>query len=241
MAQMTIADGTPQFSEHAVELIKASLPAGIDPRRLELLPLILNEWSRTDLREHLSRESRKIVRKRYNQLKNIGKYANDLWQELEALDQRGISWIAQEITCEDGNTLFSVSREKLSEMKERLEGDFLRKLAAATVRLIEELDESLSGRRPRNIPAYLVMLDLAAIFEWLTDRKAARGVDRTDHTETGPFWRFAESVWPVAFGTTRGLKAAMKNWAKARKSYHEHSSFLLNLPLRRPEWGIFEH
>jgi hypothetical protein len=128
-------------------------------------------------------------------------------------------------------------------MKERLkdEDDFLRKLAAATVRLIDELDESLSGRRPRNIRAYLVMLDLAAIFEWLTDRKAARGVNRTDHTESGPFWRFAESVWPVAFGTTRGLTAAMKKWAEARKLYRERYMLLYNMSAHRPEWGIFEH
>jgi hypothetical protein len=224
-----------------INRITASLPAGISQHRLRLLPRILGEWSRTDLREHLSREPRATVRKRYEQLTKVGKCANHLRQALDATDERGWFWIAHEIACE--NQPFSASREKVSEMNERLteEGEFLLKLAAATVRLIEELDESLSGRRPRNIPAYLVMLDLAAIFEWLTDRKAARGVDRTDHTETGPFWRFAESVWPVAFGTTRGLKAAMKNWAKARKSYHEHSSFLLNLPLRRPEWGIFEH
>src|SRR5262249_39333215 len=124
-------------------------------------------------------------------------------------------------------------------MEERLrqEDHFLRKLAAAPVTLIEKTKR---GRgQPRNIPAYLVMKDLAAIFELLTDRKAARAIDWTDNTETGPFWRFAESVWPVVFGNTRGLKAAMKNWAKARKLYHEHSSFVLNLPLRK--WGIFEH
>ena len=126
-------------------------------------------------------------------------------------------------------------------MKERLkqEDDFLRKLAAVTLTPIEEEAKRRRGQ-PRNIPAYLVMKDLAAIFEWLTDRKATRGVDRTDHTETGPFWRFALSVWQVTFGTTRGLKAAMKNWAEARKLYHEHSSFLYNLTLRRPEWGIFK-
>ena len=61
------------------------------------------------------------------------------------------------------------------------------------------------------------MKDLAAIFEWLTGRKAARGVDRTYHTETGPFFRFAQSIWPVAFGNTRGLKAAIKNFVEARK------------------------
>ena len=241
MQAMMVENTTPHFDERAVEQIRASLPKGIDQRRLDLLPRVLNEWSRTDLREHLSRESRATVRERYDQLSKIGTRANDLRQALEAIDQRGKSWIAQEIGREEGTPLFSVSRERVAEMKERLkdEDDFLRKLATATARLIDELDESLSGRRPRNIRAYLVMLDLAAIFELLTDRKAARGIDRTYHTETGPFWRFAESVWQVVFGTTRGLKAAMKNWAEARKLYHEHSSFLLNLPLRRPGWGIF--
>jgi len=240
---MTVDNTTPQFDERAVEQIRASLPKGIDQRRLDLLPRVLNEWSRTDLREHLSRESRATVRERYDQLSKIGTRANDLRQALEAIDQRGKSWIAQEIGREEGTPLFSVSRERVAEMKERLkdEDDFLRKLATATARLIDELDESLSGRRPRNIRAYLVMMDLAAIFEWLTGGKAARGVDRTDHTESGPFWRFAESVWPVAFGATRGLTAAMKKWAEARNVYHEHSSFLYNLAMRRPEWGIFEH
>jgi hypothetical protein len=233
----------PIFNECAVKQIRASLPKGIDQRRLDLLPLILDEWSRTDLREHLSRESRATVRARYEQLSKIGTSANDLRQALERIDQRGMSWIALEMAREDGNPLSSVSREKVAEMKERLkdEGDFLGKLAAKTVRLIEEQDESLSRRgQPRNIRAYLVMLDLAAIFEWLTGGKAARGVDRIDHTESGPFWRFAGSVWPVAFGATRGLTAAMKKWAEARNEYHEHSSFLYNLSVRRPEWGIFE-
>ena len=126
-------------------------------------------------------------------------------------------------------------------MEERLrqEDDFLRKLTATTATIIEE-DKRGPGQ-PRNIRAYLVMKDLAAIFEWLTGRKAARGVDRTDHAETGPYWRFAESVWQVVFGTSHGLKAAMKNWAELRELHHEPSSFMLNLPLRRPEWGIFEH
>jgi hypothetical protein len=187
------------------------------------------------LREHLSRDTPAASRKRFAQLTKFGRCATHLRQAFEALDQRGRVWIAREIGREEGSPPFpfTVSRERHAEMKERL-----RKLAAATQTLIEE-DKRGRGQ-PRNIRAYLVMLDLAAIFELLTDRKAARGVDRTDHTETGPFWRFAESVWQVVFGTTRGLKAAMKNWAEARKLYHEHSSFLLNLPLRRPEWGIFE-
>jgi hypothetical protein len=242
---MTVENTTPQFDERAVEQIRASLPKGIDQRRLDLLPRVLNEWSRTDLREHLSRESRATVRERYDQLSKIGTRANDLWQALEAIDQRGKSWIAQEIGREEGTPL--VSRERVAEMKERLkdEDDFLRKLAAATARLIDELDESLSRRRPRNIRAYLVMMDVAAIFEWLTDRKATREVNRDDHKETGPFWHFAEAVWPYIFGKGRyGLSSAMKNWATWHKAtWHkrcgEESQLIRNIAMRYPTWGIF--
>src|SRR6516225_1837515 len=117
VAHMTMAGIASPFSEHAVELIKASLPGGIDQRRLDLLPLILNEWSRTDLREHLSRDTPAASRKRFAQLTKVGKCATHLRQALEALDQRGWVWIAQEIGREDGSPLWSVTREGLSEMK----------------------------------------------------------------------------------------------------------------------------
>jgi hypothetical protein len=221
----------PVFNECAVKQICASLPEGIDQRRLDLLPSLLNEWSRTELREHLSLDSPTTRRKRKAQWTKVGKCATHLRQALEALDQRGWTWIAQEMGREEGSSPFpfTVSRERLAEMKNRLERepDFLLKLTAATQTLIEE-DKQPPGQ-PRAIRAYLVMLDLAAIFEWLTGRKAARGVDRTDHTETGPFFRFAQAIWPVVFGNTQGLKAAMKNFVEARKRYQEHSTFLYNV------------
>jgi hypothetical protein len=40
---MTVENTTPQFDERAVEQIRASLPKGIDQRRLDL-PRVLNEW-----------------------------------------------------------------------------------------------------------------------------------------------------------------------------------------------------
>jgi hypothetical protein len=46
----------PIFNECAVKQICDSLPKGIDQRRLDLLPRVLNEWSGTLLREHLSRD-----------------------------------------------------------------------------------------------------------------------------------------------------------------------------------------
>ncbi len=139
----------PYFDERAVEQIRASLSTGIDQWRLDLLPRVLNHWSFSDLSEHLSQENRATLSRRYDQLTKIGQCANNLREALGAIDQRGISWIAQEITCENGNIL-SGSHEKFTEMTERLkdEGDFLRKLAAATVRLIDELDEVPKRKTP---------------------------------------------------------------------------------------------
>jgi hypothetical protein len=94
---MIMDDTVPQFSEQAVELILAALPANVDQRRRELLPRILAEWSRTDLLEHLSRESRAVVRERYDQLTKVGKSANDLRQALGALDQRGRACVRMSI------------------------------------------------------------------------------------------------------------------------------------------------
>jgi hypothetical protein len=86
----------PIFNECAVKQICASLPKGIDQRRLDLLPRVLNEWSGTLLREHLSRDTPATRRKRDARLTKVGKYATHLRQALEAIDQRGKSWIAQE-------------------------------------------------------------------------------------------------------------------------------------------------
>jgi hypothetical protein len=241
---MTVEAAAPYFDERAVEQIRASLPAGIDQRRLDLLPRVLNHWSFSDLREHLSQEDRATLRRRYDQLTKIEKCANNLRKALGAIDQRGMSWIAQEIEHEEGSPPFpsTASWERLAEIKDRLkqEDDFLRKLAAAPVRLIEELDGSLSGRRPRNIRAYLVMKDIAALFEWLTDRKATREVGRDDHKETGPFWHFAAAVWPYVFGKGRyGLSSAMKNWETWHKRCGEESQLMKNIAIRHPTWGIF--
>ena len=224
------------FSEDAVERIKASLPAGSDQRRLDLLPLILAEWSVHYLPEHLSRESCGTVRKRFASLLKLGKRANELRQALDETDPRARTWIALEMAREQGS---SSSLEKVAEIEERLtqESDFHNNLAAATTKLTEEKPPSLGSR---NIRAYLVMMDLAAIFEWLTYRKATREVDRICGKETGPFWDFVATVWPSVFGKgLSGLPSAIKNWAQARSLYGEASQLLMDIAMHHPAWGIF--
>jgi hypothetical protein len=236
---MTVEAAAPYFDERAVEQIRASLPTGIDQRRLDLLPLVLNEWSPT-VREHLSRETREISRKRYAQLTKVGKCASHLQQAFKALDQRGWAWIAQEIGREEGS--LSVSPERLAETKERLrqEDEFLKNIEAATRKLLEE-DKRGPGQPP-NIRAYLVMLDIAAIFEWLTDRNASREVDRSEGKETGQFWRFAAAVWPHVFGKgCYGLPAAMKTWAALHSRHGEESQFINNASRWVPGMADIQH
>jgi hypothetical protein len=101
----------------------------------------------------------------------------------------------------------------------------------------------LAGRFKRsvdqrqNIPAYRTMLDIAAIFEWLTNTKAIRRVERG----TDSFGDFSRSIWPVIFEKgDDGLESALKNWAKGTRDYGDGSALIVNIAWRYPTWGVFE-
>ena len=100
-----------------------------------------------------------------------------------------------------------------------------------------------SGRgQPRNISAYLIMLDIAAIYQWVTGSRASRRYDPyKDHDqESGPFWRFASAIWLAIHGTRDGLSAAMKNWARYRAQFGEEFALIANIAMRQPLWGLLE-
>jgi hypothetical protein len=208
-------------------------------QRKELLPRILEEWGRTDLRRHLSRESRAIIRERIKRLEKIKSRArqlSDLLNEIDKMDQRNI--LAQMIIAE-GRRPENVSRTEFSDRTARLsqEVDYLAKLGG--IKLPKHW--LVSRGHPPNIAAYQVLQDAAAIFEWLTDTRATRVVDRIKETETGPFFRFASILWPVVFRKgVAGLPAAMKNWAAWRSKYNEQSALIANIAMRYPTWGVFD-
>jgi hypothetical protein len=100
-------------------------------------------------------------------------------------------------TIAEGKSYLDVSPAEFSDQQARLsqEVDYLAKLGAIT----PKKSLQLSRGRPRNTIAYKVLLDAAAIFEWLTDIHATREVDRIEGTETGSFFHFASILWPVVF------------------------------------------
>ena len=79
---MANGDATPVFTDRDVRLIAKSLPNEVCPRRLELLPDVLREWSRNELREHLSRESAATIRKRIERMESVEDHARGLLQAL---------------------------------------------------------------------------------------------------------------------------------------------------------------
>jgi hypothetical protein len=241
---MATDDAPPVFTDRDVRLIDKSLPDAVDPRRRKLLGQVLREWSRNDLREHLSRESSAIIRERAKRVKMVGRRARSLLRAIDALDDRDKGAIAVQMPRAGVPLWPKMSGHLKRETSEILgmiqrirdEHAFLAKLASAAPAAWKR-----GPGQPRNITAYDVMRDAAAIFEWLTNLKAARVVDRVSGDEVGPFWRFLGAVWPVVFGKgDEGLRAAMKNWARLRSLHHEQSALLANLALKHPTWGIFE-
>jgi hypothetical protein len=231
----------PEFTDRDIELIIKSLPGGVDKRRLELLPKILREWAGTDLPLHLSILPIKTKKKRSTRLSSVDGCARRLSQALDAIDRNDERfWIIKEIIVADGQRLSQTKRVKLEDQFQEMK-DFLGKLATASAASAKIWKQ---GRgQPRNVAASFVLMDIVAIYEWLTDKKATRRADRYTFKDSGPFWVFAGAIWPAVFGNGNyGLSAAIKNWDDARKKKLKgtHSPLLANIAMRHPEWGLFE-
>jgi hypothetical protein len=229
-----------EFTPEEIKTIADSLPEPVHEQCRRLLPEILREWARTDLSRHLSMETRAKQRVRLKNMKKVRERACELLralQRLDAADERGRAWLAQEMLRAEGRNLKDVGRfEEARALRQRLDEviDFL-------ARLIAIAPMGPSRGQPRNLPAYLVLQDAAAIFEWFTGTEATRQVDRSCGTETGRFLRFASALWPIIFGKgSRGLSAAMRNWAQGRSCYDERSPLIANIALRHPAWGVFQ-
>jgi len=220
------------FSDEIIAEIEKTLDLKLSSTRREVLKRILLEWGCTDLVEHLSREPRQILKKRIDRLKEVKKHARELSKALSALEEEdwdGLVWRGHYLS----KTEYERQRKRLEKVSQ-----FIADLDT----IKPEVFWPLKGPRPPTITAYLVLQDAASIFEWLTETKATREVDRDSHSEQiSPFFRFASILWPVVFGkgTTR-LPSAIQNWAAWRKKFGERSALITNIALRHPTWGIFE-
>jgi hypothetical protein len=227
---MTQAIAPIAFSDETIAEIEKTLDLELSSSRRELLKRILLEWGCTDLVEHLSREPRAITKKRIDRLEQVKTHARELSKALSALEDEDLDslvWRGHYVN----KTEYQSQRERLGEVSQ-----FIADLDS----IKPEVFWPLEGSRPPTISAYLVLQDAAAIFEWLTETRATREVDRETHSEqNSPFFRFASILWPNVFGKgTAGLPSAIKNWSTWRKEFGERSGLIANLAMRHPTWGI---
>jgi hypothetical protein len=73
--------------EQSAEALRGVLPKPLCTRRCELLPQVLEEWERSALGEHLSREPRADFRKRIKKRDTVTKLARHLHESLDNLEQ----------------------------------------------------------------------------------------------------------------------------------------------------------
>jgi hypothetical protein len=233
------------FTEDQISGLAAALPDYTDPRRRAALPLVLGEWGCTELEEHLTRSTPIRIRVERKQMEAAAAHARQLVKALSALGPNELYVIAAHLAAPGlPEPLYAprpevlTARHGLDDLQARLEA--LAAAAEATAASWTPLP-----RRHSTLVRYLVLQDLAAIFEWATGQRAGRRI-KTDIAEEdagrpyGPFWNFAAAAWPMIFGSTRGLGNSVKEWASARRRYREISPIIYNLHFAHPEWRLLE-
>jgi hypothetical protein len=231
----------PAFNAREIELIIQSFPNGVDRQRLKLLPKILREWAATDLPPKLSSIPTKTRLARIKRLGKVSDCARELLQALDAAERNDEQFliIAEMVR---GSRDLPERLAELTRLGTRFQEiqDFLGNLSVAA---------ATSGKtwkrgqgQPRKTVAAVVLMDIIAIYEWLTGEKATREVDRDTSKHKGPFWQFAVTIWPLVFHQGEAsLSATLRNWRDAvkQKSTGTRSPLIVNIAMRHPRWRVF--
>ncbi len=199
--------GTVHFTNEILAKIAAGLPPDTPPERIALLPEILHAWAEEDLRDHLSREGRAAIQRRTKRLATVSSRASGLIDAVRALDGRGRFIIA----CEPQmRPEASIGNPRWGGLwgPDDIEGAKRRRDEALS--WLCDLVTALGEPRAKPLPdkktvSYLVVLDLAAIFELVCG--SFSGVGSID----------------------QAIKDVMKFYPTK-----EYSSFIANLQFRHP-------
>jgi hypothetical protein len=201
------------FPEAVIAAMGTTLPPNTDPARLALLPQILRAWADEDLLDHLSREGRADLRRREKQLRKVGGLTRDLIEAISLLDQHGRFEIALNPQMRRART--SLWNTDVAAGEERRDN---------AISWLIDLDETFNdggngsenGQRPPPDTAtryYLIILDLAGIFELVSQQPPTRRVNPDSGRTYGPFADFVAQVWAQIFSQNRGLSYAIRVWS----------------------------
>jgi hypothetical protein len=221
-----------EFSERDIRLIANSFPAGTDPKRIEVLPVLLREWARVELRWHFARVPLPLLAQQREHLKKVAKRAAALIQALDELEGLDRWALVERLGIAEGRGLLSACRNE----QNRRRVDEWRNLTATIAAGAAEPTWNPGKGQPRNDVGQLVLQDLAAMFEYVAGLRASRVVDRRTSEESGHFLNLARAVWPVVFGNGDfGLASQFRVWADHGT---KRSMVISGIALRRPEWGV---
>jgi hypothetical protein len=221
-----------RFSDRDVEAVISHVEA-IHQKKLNRLNDVLNDWATHEMRKAFSvYPSKSFAQKRLKVIRLIAKHAESLRLALEDFEQLDCTdWLVGELVS--NNPSEYGTEEALHTARLTAQCALLPEIEAAAKRLEKHFAPALDQRR--NVSAVMLLFDMEAIFEWLTEERAERGsADRPQ-----PFDDFIGVLWSAIFNNVHGMQGALKNWAKYRNESDYKSSVLFNISLRHPEWRLF--
>jgi hypothetical protein len=220
------------FSFQCIADIENSISSKARGERLASLGPILRSWAENELKEHLSHETKEQKDLRNCRLSQTLEKAKALDRALDAL---------YDFDC--GYVNYYADANVVRELADRVVDDLTGSVVdALNNRIIDDLKYRVknfipaveraigipkTGQPPKFIP-YLVVLDAASIYTYITGRKATR-------TEAqGSFTNFCTPIWNTVFGeNTRGFTAAMKKLESERNAGRGASPIIANFFLRQ--------
>jgi hypothetical protein len=234
------------FTLEQIERLMRALPGCSDERKRQLVPMILAEWGRIDIENYLSQPRPHELQKERKLLEKLALRANELAHAMSSLKPGLRIAIAHNLSKGKvgPETPFLAWYDHIQEIDSRLAempARLNRLSAAATGTAV-----GWGSPRLRHDSAirYLILKDLAGIFEFATEQWAGRRIRSDAYVDAGQnygaFWDFVSAVWPMIFGSTKGLSYAVRFWADARAKHGERSAVIANMNFRHPEWRILE-
>jgi hypothetical protein len=163
-----------EFSDRDVERIFASLPKSSETKGIEALTSILRYWTYADLPDHLSRVSlQSNWRQSTKDLEKVEKLAQNLEQAIKVLDGFSRTRLEMVIASGDPQSISIVKRDKHLEAQHRIDDGL------TFLNIISRLSATSKRGRPRNIAAYLIVLDVLPFMNGLqAKRRPAMSIER---------------------------------------------------------------
>ncbi len=220
------------FSVQCIADIENSISSKARGERLASLGPILRSWAENELKEHLSHETKEQKDRRNYRLSRTLESAKVLDRALDALYDFDCDYVKYHADDNVANDLADRDLDDLTDsVVDILKNRVIDDLKDRVKKFIPAVERAIcipKKGQPQNVIPYLVVLDAAAIYTYITGRKATR-------TETqGSFINFCTPIWNTVFGeNTRGFTAAMKKLESERKAGRGASPIITNFFLRQ--------